>query len=128
VSAELGTVLVKLASQYLLPVLVEEATKLAAQKAVRGATFADVSDHPGAETLRERRLSSALVISNVPGRLRFRPGESPPVKMIERLRELDGVISVFDSLLTGNVLVHYDSRSIGPSQILTTVDQIPRIV
>ncbi len=127
-SAELGTVLVKLAGQYLLPVLVEEATKFAAQKAVRGAALTAIPGHAGAELLRLRRTSSVSVLSSVPGRLRFRPGESAPATIVERLRELDGVISVFGSVLTGNVLVHYDPRSIGPPQILATVDQIPRIV
>ncbi len=127
--AEVGTVLIKLAGQFVLPIVLEEATKYAARKAVRkGVTLATVGPIQVHNRPIAPNLVSSVVISDVPGRLRFRLSDGQDElglrTGLDLLRNLPGVTDVSAGSLTGNVLVRYDPRTIGRARILAAVDSL----
>jgi Heavy metal associated domain 2 len=126
-----GGALLELAAAHLLPVLVAEAGSLALRAAARGLSPAGPAGRAaqpgvsgtsgvvstlGAPAL--RLVPSAIVLSHVPGRVRFRlaglRGDAQRVDVIAgRLARVPGVLDATVCAVTGTVLVHYDAERTG---------------
>jgi len=68
--------------------------------------------------------SALRVLSSLPGRLRVhRPdwGGERPGQVEARVRQVHGVEAVGANPLTGNILVRFDPRAVGPAAILDAV-------
>lgn len=128
---EAGSLLVKLAVEYLLPILVDEVTGYAASRAI-----GHIVQPPTWSTGRETLLlvippTTSTVLSDTPGRLRFhlaglRGNSARKMALVPALTRLPGVRTASASTLTGSVLILYDPNRITPAQILVAAALSPR--
>jgi hypothetical protein len=123
-----GGALLEIAAAHLLPALIAEVGGLAFRAAARRAPRAGPpgpAGLPGAPGRRGRPgtpalrlVPSAIVLSHVPGRVRFRlPGGRGDAQranaLAARLASVTGVLDAAVSPDTGTVLVHYDAARTG---------------
>jgi hypothetical protein len=127
VSINLGSLVVKLGAQYLLPILVEEVAMYAAQQALRGAATPAVAAANWPVRLRLVTPSAVTaVLSDTPGRLRIcvaglRDNPARATALVKTLPRLAGIKTTDASTLTGHVLIHYEPGQVTPHQILAAV-------
>jgi hypothetical protein len=131
-----GSILVKLATNYVLPALVEEVAKYATKQVLRSAFSPEVAVPAYPARLRpeypvQLRLivpnESLEILSDTPGRLRvhvaaLRDNSARATALATAMAGLNGVKSSDANTLTGNVLVHYEPREVTPLKILAAIE------
>jgi hypothetical protein len=135
-----GSVLVKLAVNYVLPALVEEVVKYATRQVLWSAFSPAVAipEPPGRlrpEYPAQLRLivpnEDLVILSDTPGRLRvhvavLRDNSARATALATAMAGLNGVKSSDPNILTGNVLVQYEPREVTPLQILAAIENRQR--
>ena len=126
-----GGILFDLAVQYLVPIVIQEATTFAARQAMAHRTRPDPWPPTRPTQLRlltpETCSTAANIMSYTPGRIRIRVrglrGDLPRgLGLATQLRGMSGVETVCTNNLTGTVLVVYDPRETGRDDILAAVN------
>jgi hypothetical protein len=74
--------------------------------------------------------NAIAVLSDVPGRLRFRfvdaPDNATRALVVATLQNMPGITTALASPTTGSVLVHYEPRLVDVAQILSAVEPVRR--
>jgi hypothetical protein len=129
-SSVVGDVVIKLAVEYLLPYVVQEAAGYATRSAVTYPVQHVSLRTPKPNITRQVRsippTSVPSVLSFTPGRIRIHIADlrGDPARgavLAASLTSLRGVQAVRANDLTGNVLVHYDPNRIHGKEILNAV-------
>jgi len=129
-SSALSDVAIKLAVEYLLPYVVQEATTFASRSAIKDAIppIPSTLTAPKQQVTGPRARPTALpaILSNTPGRVRLhvaglRGNSAHRRAIVASLTRLAGVQTVNANDLTGNVLVLYDTQLIQRVDILKAV-------
>ena len=132
-SSILEEVLVDVAIRHVLPMLVERAASGAAQRAIRqelSSMSTGTSSRGGETALRALpSVEKVTVASSTPGRIRLhvaglQGNRTREATVTAALRRLPGIQTVRANLVTGNVLVHYDTEQVGAADIVAAAGTV----